>query len=107
MRTKQGINDLIKGIMIEGSVNVTNLDKIADRIIEALTEENNLFIPDVSVSVAEVRQAFGDYVSTEGCSCCQDVEGHEKASNRPGELLNADQYDDDSGYDWYKYATER
>ena len=48
MRTKQGVNDLIKGIMIEGSVNVTNLDKIADRIIEALSEEDNLIIPDVS-----------------------------------------------------------
>lgn len=47
MRTKQGINDLIKGIMIEGGVNVTNLDKIANRIIELLIEENNLFIPRV------------------------------------------------------------
>tara|TARA_R110002167_G_scaffold11043_4_gene49345 strand:+ start:293 stop:595 length:303 start_codon:yes stop_codon:yes gene_type:complete len=50
MRTKQGINDLIKGIMLEGSVNVTNLESIANRIIEALTEENNLIIPNVSSS---------------------------------------------------------
>ena len=50
MRTKQGINDLIKGIMIEGSVNVVNLESTANRIIEALTEENNLIIPNVSSS---------------------------------------------------------
>ena len=50
MRTKQGINDLIKGIMLEGSVNVTNLESTANRIIEALTEENNLIIPNVSSS---------------------------------------------------------
>jgi hypothetical protein len=48
MRTKKGINDLIKGIMLEGSVNVTNLESTANRIIEALTEENNLIIPDIS-----------------------------------------------------------
>ncbi len=47
MRTKQEINDLIKGIMLDGQVNVTNLSKTADRIIEALTEENNLNIPVV------------------------------------------------------------
>ena len=50
MRTKKGINDLIKGIMLEGSVNVTNLESTANRIIEALTEENNLIIPNVSSS---------------------------------------------------------
>ena len=49
MRTKQGINDLIKGIIIEKGLNITDLEKTADRIIEALTEENNLFIPDVSI----------------------------------------------------------
>ena len=48
MRTKQGINDLIKGIMLQGSINVTNLESVANRIIEALSEEDNLIIPDVS-----------------------------------------------------------
>ena len=47
MRTKQGINDLIKGIMLKGSVNVTNLESTSNRIIEALIEENNLIIPNV------------------------------------------------------------
>lgn len=48
MRTKQGINDLIKGIMLQGCINVTNLESVANRIIEALSEEDNLIIPDVS-----------------------------------------------------------
>lgn len=107
MRTKQGVNDLIKGIILEGNINITNLQVVADRIIEALIEENNLFIPDVSVSVAEVRQAFADYYKSEGCSCCQDTKAHEKAEQKLAELLQPDQYDDESGFDWYKYATER
>tara|TARA_R110002124_G_scaffold280086_1_gene453152 strand:+ start:387 stop:713 length:327 start_codon:yes stop_codon:yes gene_type:complete len=55
MRTKQGINDLIKGIIIEKTnkpIDINNLPKIADRIIEALIEENNLIIPNVMHWVA-------------------------------------------------------
>lgn len=64
MRTKQGINDLIKGIMIEGRVNVTNLEKTADRIIEALTEENNLIIPNVIhwVAIEDDMPEFNNWV---------------------------------------------
>ena len=66
MRTKQGINDLIKGIMIEGNVNVTNLSKVADRIIEALTEENNLIIPNVIhwLAITEELPEHGETVLT-------------------------------------------
>jgi hypothetical protein len=67
MRTKQGINDLIKGIMIEGSVNVTNLGKTADRIIEALTEENNLIIPNV-IHWVEIEEALPEI--SEWVLCC-------------------------------------
>ena len=66
MRTKQGINDLIKGIMIEGSVNVTNLNKVADSIIEALIEENNLIIPNVIhwLAITEELPEHGETVLT-------------------------------------------
>lgn len=66
MRTKQGINDLIKGIMIEGSINVTNLSKTADRIIEALIEENNLIIPNVIhwLAITEELPEHGETVLT-------------------------------------------
>jgi len=65
MRTKQGINDLIKGIMLEGSVNVTNLESTANRIIEALTEENNLIIPDVSNFVIQEIERRRDLILSE------------------------------------------
>lgn len=66
MRTKQGINDLIKGIMLEGSVNVTNLESTANRIIEALTEENNLIIPNVIhwLAITEELPEHGETVLT-------------------------------------------
>ena len=45
MRTKKGIKELITGIIIGEGVKATDLEENAvDRIIEALTEENNLFI---------------------------------------------------------------
>lgn len=66
-----------------------------------------LGLQNVSVSVADVRQAFADYYKTEGCSCCRDTDNHDKAENKLAELLKPDKYDDGSGFDWYKYATER
>lgn len=50
MRTRKGINDLIKGIMLNGSIDVNSLDSISNRIIEALEEEDNLVIPDKGYS---------------------------------------------------------
>lgn len=66
MRTKKGINDLIKGIILEGSVNVTNLESTANRIIEALTEENNLIIPNVIhwLAITEELPEHGETVLT-------------------------------------------
>jgi len=53
--------------------------------------------------VAEVRAAFADFYAAKGCGCCGDHEGMEKAGNRLGELLGVEKYDDDSGYDFWKY----
>tara|TARA_R110002012_G_scaffold305404_2_gene509533 strand:+ start:352 stop:645 length:294 start_codon:yes stop_codon:yes gene_type:complete len=72
MRTKQGINDLIKGIIIEKGLNITDLEKTADRIIEALTEENNLFIPDV---VASKRFTKTDLLRAYKAGCIENHEG--------------------------------
>lgn len=69
--------------------------------------KNNVDLGDVSVSVADTRQAFSDYYISEGCSCCQNEKEHNKAENKLAELLTPDKYDDDSGFDWYKYATQR
>jgi hypothetical protein len=73
-------------------------------------EEQNqpLQQPLVSGSLLEeIRQAFADYYASEGCSCCQDIEPHEKASLRLGELLGAKMYEDGSGVDWYAYRSKQ
>jgi len=54
-----------------------------------------------------VRQAFADYHASEGCTCCQDIEGHEKAAKRLAELLDVPMFDDGSGYDFWKFTTDR
>lgn len=54
----------------------------------------------------QIRQAFADYRRAEGCSCCRDQEKHKAAEIRLGQLLNAEPYNDLSGYNWAKYQTQ-
>jgi hypothetical protein len=96
---------------LQYEISCLGLDKEDLTGVNIRTEElkelvKNLTTPDVSVSVAEVRQAFADYYKSEGCTCCQDTETHDKAEEKLAELLQPDQYDDESGFNWYKYATE-
>lgn len=44
--------------------------------------------------------AFFDYKYTEGCECCQDVEGHKIAEDNLARILKPDVYSDESGYNW-------
>ncbi len=55
----------------------------------------------------EIRKALGDYIYSEGCSCCRDEEEHEKASKKLAELLDVPMYEDKSGYDFYSFSTLR
>jgi hypothetical protein len=57
------------------------------------------------ISIADIRTAFADYIATEGCSCCQDTEGHKKAMDKLGKLLKMKKYKDGSGYDYSLYTT--
>jgi len=54
----------------------------------------------------KIRNALADYISSEGCSCCQNVSVHEEAEKRLAELLDVPMYSDGSGYDFYKFKTE-
>lgn len=54
----------------------------------------------------KIRQAVADYMRSEGCSCCQDVEAHREHEKKLGELLGVSPYDDLSGYDWSEYRSE-
>jgi len=54
----------------------------------------------------KILRAIADYMQSEGCSCCEDTEKHEKARNRLGRLLNVPKYEDNSGYNFNQFATK-
>jgi len=60
-----------------------------------------------TVKVEEIRQAFADYVRSEGCDCCTNKEAHDDAAARIAKLLNVPLFDDKSGYDFWRFASER
>lgn len=55
----------------------------------------------------EVRQAFADYVASEGCSCCRNTEAHEESFDTIAMLLNIPRYKDGSGWNVYKFTRRR
>ena len=72
------------------------------------TKKGIAFKPPVSGSLlAEIRQAFADYKSSEGCSCCQNIDEHKIHNDRLGKLLKMKKYDDGSGYDYTKYRSKQ
>jgi hypothetical protein len=56
--------------------------------------------------VAQLEKAMIAYLSTEGCSCCQDVEGHRAALDQIAKVFGWPQFDDGSGIDWYSRRDE-
>lgn len=54
---------------------------------------------------AELRNAVADYIGSEGCSCCQNIDEHKQAEERVARLLNVPKYKDGSGYDFGKYKS--
>lgn len=57
--------------------------------------------------LADIRQAVADYIATEGCSCCRDTDGHDKAMERLGKLIKMKKYDDGSGFDYGRYRSKQ
>lgn len=55
----------------------------------------------------QLRAALADYMYSEGCSCCQDIEAHKKHEDVLGKLLNVPKYKDGSGYDFSKYRSKK
>ena len=53
-----------------------------------------------------IRQAIADYMRTEGCSCCQDVDGHKENAAKLASLLEVPMYDDLSGYDFNRFSSD-
>ena len=54
----------------------------------------------------ELRNAIADYVCSEGCTCCQDIEAHTKAKERIAKLLRVPKYKDGSGYNFRSFRTK-
>ncbi len=57
------------------------------------------------VNLEEIREAIAEYMYSEGCSCCQDIDAHNENKERLARLLNVPAYDDGSGYDFSKFRT--
>lgn len=55
-------------------------------------------------TLAEVRRAVADYISSEGCSCCRS-EQHDEHLDRLGKMLRVPKYEDGSGRDFYQYRS--
>lgn len=54
----------------------------------------------------EIRTAIANYMSSEGCSCCRDIDGHDKHSEIIAKMLSVNKYKDGLGYDFTKYKTK-
>ncbi len=55
----------------------------------------------------KLREAVANYMSTEGCSCCRDNEGHKQNTEALAKLLKVPKYSDGSGYDFGKFKTKK
>lgn len=53
----------------------------------------------------ELRRMVADYMSSEGCSCCSDIDSHKRHAEALAKALNAKPYDDGSGYNFYAYRS--
>lgn len=53
----------------------------------------------------QIRTAIADYMRSEGCSCCENIEDHEKHKEILANLLDIEPYSDGSGFDFSKYRT--
>lgn len=57
--------------------------------------------------IKEIRQAIADYMYSEGCSCCRDVDAHDEHKARLAKILRVPKYSDGSGYDFSKFRTKK
>lgn len=54
-----------------------------------------------------IRQALADYMLSEGCGCCQDIDAHTESKKRLAILLEVPMYKDGSGYDFSKFESKQ
>jgi hypothetical protein len=56
--------------------------------------------------IKKIRQAVANYIRSEGCSCCENIDKHNKYKKILAKLLNVPMYKDKSGYDFSKYISK-
>jgi hypothetical protein len=56
--------------------------------------------------IKNIRQAVADYMSSEGCACCRNVEAHKTHEAALAKLLHVPKYKDGSGYDFGRFRTK-
>lgn len=56
---------------------------------------------------SDLRQAVADYMYSEGCSCCENVDAHVEHKKRLAELLEVAPYSDNSGFDFTPYRSKK
>ena len=79
-----------------------------EKKVEPTSKSGNDAKPIVSRSfLADIRQAVADYIATEGCSCCRDIDGHKDAMERLGKMIRMKKYSDGSGYDYSLYRSKK
>lgn len=55
----------------------------------------------------KIKEAIANYMQSEGCSCCENIDDHKEHKIRIAKMLNVKKYTDGSGYDFSKYRTEK
>lgn len=55
----------------------------------------------------ELRRLIADYMQSEGCSCCRNDDKHREDKESLAKILNVPKYEDGSGYDFNKFATNQ
>jgi hypothetical protein len=75
--------------------------RVKELVSQALEAQR---VPE-GVGITSIRRAVADYISSEGCHCCEGSD-HGEHYAELGRLLGAPQYDDGSGYDFSQFQTD-
>jgi len=62
---------------------------------------------DIKKFRKELRNAVAEYIRSEGCSCCQDIDKHNEDQALLAKLLKVPMYDDKSGYNFGKFENKK
>ena len=68
---------------------------------------SNRVASDAGLDLREIRQAVADYMYSEGCSCCRNIDDHKQNAERLGRLLKVPRYDDGEGREFSKFRTKK